>query len=67
DVHNNVLTVSGESQSALDRSHGFTIRERRCGKYARSFSLPQGSGSEDIKPSKFLSVTFPRSEPEAAL
>jgi HSP20 family protein len=43
DVHNNVLTVSGEDRSSSERSEGgYVIRERRYGKFARSLSLPQG-------------------------
>jgi HSP20 family protein len=43
DVHNNVLTVSGEDKSSSERSEGgYVIRERHHGKFARSLSLPQG-------------------------
>ena len=43
DVHNNVLTVSGEDKASSERSEGgYVIRERRYGKFARSLSLPQG-------------------------
>ena len=43
DVHNNVLTVSGENKSSSERSEGgCVIRERRYGKFARSLSLPEG-------------------------
>jgi HSP20 family protein len=43
DVHNNVLTVSGEDKASSERSEGgYVIRERRYGKFARSLILPQG-------------------------
>jgi HSP20 family protein len=43
DVHNNVLTVSGEDESSSERNEGgYVIRERRYGKFARSLSLPEG-------------------------
>ena len=43
DVHNNVLTVSGEDKSSSERSEGgYVIRERRFGKFTRSLSLPLG-------------------------
>lgn len=43
DVHNNVLTVSGEDNASSERSEGgYVIRERRYGKFSRSLSLPQG-------------------------
>jgi len=43
DVRNNVLTVSGEDKTSLERSEGgYVIRERRYGKFSRSLSLPQG-------------------------
>jgi HSP20 family protein len=43
DVHNDVvLTVSGETRSALERSEeGYAVRERPYGKFGRSVSLPQ--------------------------
>jgi HSP20 family protein len=43
DVHNNVLTVSGESRVHSERSDdGYVTRERRYGRFARGLSLPQG-------------------------
>jgi len=70
DVHNNVLTVSGESRLTpnLDES-GFAVRERRFGKFSRSIALPQGIKPEDIKAEMangVLVVTFPKTTPEMA-
>jgi HSP20 family protein len=43
DIHNNILTVSGETKAAADRDEeGYSLRERRYGKFSRSVSLPQG-------------------------
>ena len=43
DVHNNMLTVSGESKISSDRDeNGYAVRERRYGKFSRSIPLPQG-------------------------
>ena len=43
DVHNNILTVSGENNASSERTEGgYVVRERRYGKFARSVSLPQG-------------------------
>ena len=43
DVHNNVLTISGESKISSERDeHGYAVRERRYGKFSRSIPLPQG-------------------------
>ena len=43
DVHDNVLTVSGETNTSSERNEdGYAIRERRFGKFTRSLSLPQG-------------------------
>jgi HSP20 family protein len=43
EVHNNVLTVSGEDKTSSERSEGgYVTRERRYGKFSRSLSLPQG-------------------------
>ena len=41
-VHNNALTVSGESQMSSERDeNGYTMRERRSGKFSRSIPLPR--------------------------
>lgn len=43
DVNNNILTVSGETKQSTERTEeGYTLRERRHGKFSRSLSLPQG-------------------------
>ncbi len=43
DVHNNVLTVSGESKVSSERDeNGYVVRERRFGRFERSLPLPQG-------------------------
>ena len=43
DVHNNVLTVSGESKFESDRDeHGYVVRERRFGRFSRSLPVPEG-------------------------
>ena len=43
DVHNNLLTVSGESKAETERNEdGYAVRERRYGKFSRSLPLPQG-------------------------
>ena len=43
DVHNNLLTVSGESKAETERKEdGYAVRERRYGKFSRSLPLPQG-------------------------
>ena len=44
DVHNGVLTVSGESKLASERDErGYAVRERRYGKFSRSVPLPRGT------------------------
>ena len=43
DIHNNILTISGESKVTSDRDeNGWAVRERRYGKFSRSIPLPQG-------------------------
>lgn len=43
DVHNDVLTISGETKVSSERDeNGYAVRERRFGKFSRSISLPQG-------------------------
>ena len=43
DVHQNTLTVSGESKFEQNKDeNGWAVRERRFGKFSRSIPLPQG-------------------------
>lgn len=43
EVHNNVLTVSGETKVSEERDeNGYIVRERRYGKFSRALPLPQG-------------------------
>ena len=43
DVHNNVLTISGESKISSERDeNGYSVRERRYGRFERSIPLPEG-------------------------
>ena len=43
DIHNGRLTVSAETKVAEQyEEHGFAVRERRLGKFARTLQLPQG-------------------------
>ena len=43
DIHNGRLTVSAETKVAEQyEEHGFAVRERRFGKFARTLQLPQG-------------------------
>ncbi|EKM55944.1 uncharacterized protein PHACADRAFT_256908 [Phanerochaete carnosa HHB-10118-sp] len=70
DVHQNTLTISGATRVAQDRDeHGWAVRERRFGRFARSVPLPQGIKPEEIKASMengVLTVTFPKTSPEQA-
>lgn len=70
DVHNNVLTISGESKISSDcAENGYAVRERQYGKFSRSITLPQGIKTEDIKANLengVLTVEFPKATPEQA-
>ncbi|KAF8266012.1 small heat shock protein [Lactarius quietus] len=70
DINNNILTVSGETKQSTERNEeGYTLRERRYGKFSRSLSLPQGLKHEDIKATMdngCLNVVFPKSAPETS-
>ena len=49
-IQNNILTVSGETKESTQREEqGYTLRERRYGKFSRSVMLPQG-----LKVSRFI-------------
>lgn len=44
DVHNNLLTVSGETKTSSEHEEqGYAVRERRYGKFSRSIPLPDGT------------------------
>ena len=44
ELHNDHLTVSGESKHVEERTEGgYAVRERRFGKFTRSLPLPQGT------------------------
>ncbi|KAI0318972.1 HSP20-like chaperone [Amylostereum chailletii] len=70
DVHNDVLTVAGESKIDSERNEdGYAVRERRFGRFSRSVPLPQGIKDTEIKASLengVLTITFPKSAPESA-
>ncbi|KAF9052852.1 small heat shock protein [Panaeolus papilionaceus] len=70
DVHNNRLTVSGESKISSEHDdNGWAVRERRYGKFSRTLTLPQGVKDDQIKASLdsgVLTVTFPKASPEQA-
>jgi HSP20 family protein len=43
DVHNNRLTISGESKTSENRDEkGYAIRERSYGSFSRTLQLPAG-------------------------
>ncbi|KAA1469173.1 HSP20-like chaperone [Dentipellis sp. KUC8613] len=70
EVRNNVLTVSGTAKADSSRKEeGYAVRERRFGKFFRQVPLPQGIKPDEVKASLehgILTVSFPRSVPEAA-
>jgi len=70
DVHNNRLSVSGESKSSTENQQdGYVVRERRYGKFSRTLPLPAGTKPEEIKAAMengVLTVTFPKHGAEQA-
>lgn len=70
DVRDRHLVVTGEMHHDAERDeHGYAIRERRFGRFSRTLQLPQGVKDGEIKAAMengVLTVTFPRSAPEAA-
>ena len=72
DVHNNILTVSGEGETKIDETKehgGYAVHERRFGRFSRSIPVSHGIKEEEIRASLedgVLNVTLPRSAPEAA-
>ena len=67
-VHNGTLTVSGlREKESEDRHEGYYTRERMVGEFARTYSLPKGTGQGDIQADfadGVLTITVPRSEEE---
>ncbi|KDQ21220.1 hypothetical protein BOTBODRAFT_168535 [Botryobasidium botryosum FD-172 SS1] len=70
DVHNNRLSISGETKSSAERQEeGYAVRERKYGKFTRTLPLPTGTKAEEIKASMengVLTVTFPKHNAEQA-
>ncbi|KAG8216701.1 small heat shock protein [Butyriboletus roseoflavus] len=68
DVHQNNLTVSGESASSDVQQEGsYIVRGRRSGKFSRKLQLPFGTKPEDVKAKMengILTITFPKTSPE---
>lgn len=68
EVHDTMLTVSGESKQRSDHDeNGYAVRERRYGKFSRAIPLPPGVKSNEIKAmmeNGVLTVMFPRTTPE---
>ncbi|KAF9649849.1 small heat shock protein [Thelephora ganbajun] len=67
EVHNGNLIVSGEVSESTDKTeHGYSIRERRTGRFSRSIALPDGVKHQEIKAmmeNGVLTVTYPKSSP----
>ena len=56
DIHNNHLTVSGETKFESDRDeNGFVVRERRFGRFSRTLPVPEGVKvcTPSVPPSRF--------------
>jgi len=70
DLHDNVLTLSGEVKSFSEREEAnFVVHERHQGKFSRSIPIPPGIKEKDVQAhleNGILNVTFPRSSPEQA-
>jgi len=48
-VENNVLTITGEYKNAAeDKQENYHIRERRYGKFSRSWTLPNTADGENV-------------------
>ena len=66
EVHDNVLTISGERKSEHEqRGEGFRRVERASGRFLRSLRLPEGVDPEAVKASfdkGVLAVSIPKPE-----
>jgi HSP20 family protein len=58
DIHNNVLSVSGETKESAQRDEeGYALCERCHGKFSRSLSMPQGTKVGLLLPNPHRQVT----------
>jgi len=70
DVHNDRLTISGETETSSETKHdngGYTVRERSYGKFTRALPLPRGTKPEDVKANMengVLTLTYPKNAAE---
>ncbi|GJJ15326.1 hypothetical protein Clacol_009602 [Clathrus columnatus] len=68
DLQHNRLTVSGQSSLSNDLDkEGYSVRERRYGKFSRTIPIPFGLKEEDIKANMengVLSIRFPKTSAE---
>jgi HSP20 family protein len=66
EVHDNVLTISGERQADFeDKQNGYYRVERAFGSFSRSLTLPEGVDADQISASfsnGVLEVTIPKPE-----
>ena len=67
EVHEGVLSVDGEMESERESDkEGWVQKERRTGKFARRFNLPDGTLAEDISAEVnhgVLTITIPHTSP----
>jgi len=72
DIHNDRITISGETESTTETSRddkGYTVRERSYGKFTRALPLPRGTKAEEVKASMengVLTLTYPKNAAEHA-
>ncbi|GJJ15344.1 hypothetical protein Clacol_009620 [Clathrus columnatus] len=70
DLQHNRLTVSGQSSLSEDLDKGgYSVRERRYGKFSRTIPIPFGLKEADIKANMengVLSIKFPKTSAEQA-
>src|ERR1700761_3233972 len=70
DIHNDHLAISGSANAEVEeKKEGYTVRERRSGKFSRTVPLPNGMTPKDIgakMENGLLTITFPKTHPEKA-
>ena len=68
ELHGNRLVVSGEAKIPKQKEeNGYTVKERRGGKFSRNLTVPIGTELEDITASMadgLLAITYPKSSEE---
>ena len=60
DIHDGSLTVTGEISESTERDeHGYSVRERRSGRFTRSVKVPDGTKvGSGLQPALYRTLAY---------